>query len=383
MSDVFLSEILVLTLLFFPAIRPFSERLKSTAAISLFPLFSLIITVFIVLGQGLFFSLLPVIFITLICIITEFARFVMMLRDVPNNFYTIPSIILRIFIVLLIISGIFSTVYFSPEREVDCSMADAEKLPLELNIQDKLISSGVQFFSNQKKNNDYHILILNNFANSNENGNSITRYFLNENYNVTELSNFDLEKSAKKFSFSIKRRKQFKKALNEYFANLGLAEKKEAQAINQEKFNLIISKTLTSIKEERLKHGLTNDCPIYVFCEGELNKNLYAYSLSNPFDFAKIFFLSSEEDASDFQSTIRAKNNAGAFFVLDERETLKFPKEKKKLPYCLFIQRKEKLPNYADLRGDDVLAAYCLGSNRDLGREDRIFVAQIFEKTFF
>ncbi len=383
MSDIFLSEILVLVLLLFPALRPFSKRLKNSSAICLFPFFALIVTVSIILGQGLFFSLIPVAVITLICIISEFARFVMLLSEVPNNFYTIPSIILRIFLVLLISAGIFSVFFFSPEREVDCSLANAEKITMPLNLEKKGVNSGMHFLSKDLKNKDGHILVLNPFPNSNENGNTITRYFLNENYNVTELNNFDLDKSRKKFAFSMKRSKQFKMALNDYFASLGITEKKQPKLIKQEDFNLIISQTLENIKTERVKRGLTKDCLIYVFCEGDINKYLYEYSLNNPFDFAKIFFLVSEDKLNNFEDRIKSKNNSGAFFVLDERKPLKFSEEKKALPYCLFIQQKDKLPQYGDLRGDDILATYCLASTRDLGRRERLRVAKVFEKTFF
>ncbi len=382
MSDIFLSEILVLSILLFPTLRPFSEKLKNSAAIALFPFFALLIIIFIVLGQGWFFSLLPIIFITLICIITEFARFAMLLRDIPNNFYTIPSIILRAFLLLLIISGFFLVFKVSPERELDTSIANGEKKNLDVKFQDKLHPCGFHFFA-KEKNKDCHVLVLSSFPRSNENGNSITRYFFNENYNVSEVNNFYLAKNNNTFFSRVKRHKQFKMALNEYLSRLALQKKKKPQSIEQKEFNLIISQTLENIKAERESRGLTKDCLIYVFCEGDINKYLYEYSLNNPFDFAKIFFLVSEDNVNAFQNIIKSKNNDGAFFVLDERKTLKFSEEKKALPYCLFIQQKEKLPQYGDLRGDDILASYCLGASRDLGRRDRMRVAQVFEKTFF
>ena len=111
MSDLFVSEILVLILLILPLIRPFSKALKTAGAIPFLPLASFIILVFTIIGQGLIFSLIPTALIVIICIITEFARFVMFLKQVPNNFYTIPSILLRIF-VLILLSGAFYAAFY-------------------------------------------------------------------------------------------------------------------------------------------------------------------------------------------------------------------------------------------------------------------------------
>ncbi len=380
MSDIFLSEILVLSLLLFPSLRPFSKRLKKTPAIALFPLFAFVILIFIVLGQGLFFSLLPIFIITLICIITEISRFAMMLRDLPNNFYPIHSMVLRVFILLLIFGAFFTTFYFSPEREIDCSMANAVREPLEFTIADKKVSAGIHFFAKQEKNENAHILVLDNFSNSHENGNSISRYFMNANYSVTELTNFNPSFRRSFLSLDIKRHKQFSLALNEFLSSLGIQNKRIPEKILQSEFNLALSKTVKEIKNGRKKHGLREDVFIYVFSESADNEALYEYVSKHPNDFEKVFFLLDEASLDSFKQKLKSNNGENLAFVFDERKASDFSREEALAPYCVYIQAKNKLSRYGDLRGDDVLAAFCLGSKRDLGREERQAVARAFEK---
>ncbi len=367
MSDILVSELLTLVLLAFPLIRPFSKGLKRAKAISLFPFFAMLITVFIILGQGMFFSLVPIIFIVVLSIITEFARFVMLLRQVPNDFYAIPSKILRIFLIFLLAGCVFIVFSFSSEREIDCSFEGFKNE--EIKLQEKTI--GTHFFNLKKENQNLHILVLDGFNSITKNQNTITGYLINEGYSVSQLNLLSGIKTNS--NLKIKRRQEFSRTLKMVLEQAGFKKPGLEAKLNSEKFNLIINKSLEAIQK--------NGKLIFVFSDGQYNEELYDYALKNPNTFAGIFFAADESKPfANKHNSISENNSINNFFILDERSNLKFSKDIAKFPYCLFIQGKEHLSEFGDLRGNDVLAATLLGSTRDIGRQDRILLAESFEK---
>ncbi len=360
MSDILVSELLVLALLILPLIRPFSKGLNQAAAIPIFPLFAGVITVFIILGQGLYFSLVPVILIVVICIITEFARFVMMVRQVPNHFYSIPAIILRIFLIFLLAGCVFIIFSFSGEREVECNFAGAtiEEIKFKNEI------AGMQFFKPQKENRNLHILVLDAFNSIPENQNTITRYLINEGYSVSQVNILQATKPDSKLN--LKRLPEFSVTLKKVLTRFGFKIAVPDLKLQDEEFNLLIDESIKKIKR--------TGSLIFVFCEGQYNQALYNYAEKNPNAFAGIFFA----DSGSLKNFTGGNNHK--FFILGKKDNLKFSKEIAQFPYCLFIQNKTEISEFGELGSNDVLAAKLLGGSRDIGREERIFLAQSFGK---
>ncbi|EMB22344.1 hypothetical protein [Treponema denticola] len=354
MSDLFVSEILVLILLVLPLIRPFSKALKTAGAIPLLPLVSLIVLILSIIGQGLIFSLIPTALIVIICIITEFARFVMFLRQVPNNFYTIPSILLRIFVLILLSGAFYAAFYFSPEREYPVFTSITEKERISFIADDKETKAGVYYKPEPCRNEKEAIIIVPPFPNR-EVG-TFDRYLLNEGYKVASLS---LPKKTG-YKYKLKNSEIFFSVVDSV-----LNTKTEQASKNVGDENLGIS--LPSLIR------FFGDTELFLIGEGDQVQGLLDYYNKNPNAFSGAFFIISED------LPLPDGLKEGTYTVLNEKD-LKFSENIALFPICFFIQSKESLIGFGDIRGNDIFASFLLGSSRDLGRQDRINTIKAFEK---
>ncbi len=353
MSDLFVSEILVLILLILPLIRPFSKALKTAGAIPFLPLASFIILVFTIMGQGLIFSLIPTALIVIICIITEFARFVMFLRQVPNNFYTIPSILLRIFVLILLSGAFYAAFYFSPERGYPVFTSITEKEKISFIADDKETKAGVYYKPEPCNKENEAIIIVPPFPN--EDAGTFDRYLLNEGYKIASLS---LPKKTE-YKYRLKHSELFFTVLNSV-----LKSKEQSAEKPQDKELLQALSELIRFFEKT---------EIFLIAEGSHVQTLCDYYNKNPNAFSGAFFIISE--GSPLPNGLKE----GTYTVLDEKD-LKFSENLALFPICFFIQSKESLTGFGDIRGNDIFASLLLGAERDLGRQDRIKTVKTFEK---
>lgn len=355
MSDFLVSEILVLILLLPSSLRPFSKSLKKACAVPLLPLFAASILVFIIFGQGITVSLLPVIVIVAVCIITEFPRFVLFLSKLPNNFYSIYSVLIRIFTLALLGGAFFSAVYFSPEREYGAEVFEILKEKMELNLNGRKFCAGVSYTPQNTKDEHITVLVLNAYPDRIYGENTLSRFSAAARYKTVELTNAENSN----LTYRPPHYEQFRAALyailKKYF--------QDDRSIQNEPFNSVISEVLNHKK----------NTAVYAIAEGKYIQALYDYYTKKPDAFAGIFFILSEEDE------IKGLNKT-ASYILDEREPLRFSPELANFPVCLFIRQKEKCAGSGELRCTDILAAQLLGSSRDLGRKDRLATAAVFEK---
>ena len=355
MSDLFVSEILVLILLVLPLIRPFSKALKTAGAIPLLPLVSFIILVFTIMGQGLIFSLIPTALIVIICIITEFARFVMFLRQVPNNFYTIPSILLRIFVLILLSGAFYATFYFSPEREYPVFTSITEKERISFIADEKEKTAGVYYKPEPCRNEKEAIVIVPPLANG-EYAGTFDRYLLNEGYKIASLS---LPKKTG-YKYKLKNSEIFFSVFDSVF-NTKIAE------VSKNAGNENLGTSLSSLIR------FFGNTELFLIGEGTPVQDLLDYYNKNPNAFSGAFFIISEG------SPLPDGLKEGTYTVLNEKD-LKFSENLALFPICFFIQSKESLTGFGDIRGNDILASLLLESDRDLGRQDRVNTIKAFEK---
>ena len=354
MSDFFVSEILVLILLILPLIRPFSKALKTADAIPLFPLASLIVLILSIIGQGLIFSLIPTALIVIICIITEFARFVMFLRQVPNNFYTIPSILLRIFVLILLSGAFFAAFYFSPEREYPVFTSIAEKERVSFIADEKEKTAGVYYKPEPCRNEKEAIIIVPPFPN--EVAGTFDRYLLNEGYKVASLS---LPKKTG-YKYKLKNSEIFFSVVDSV---LNTKTEQASKNVGDENLGTNLSPLIRFF----------GDTELFLIGEGDQVQGLLDYYNKNPNAFSGAFFIISED------SPLPNGLKEGSYTVLNEND-LKFSENIALFPICFFIHSKESLTGFGDIRGNDILASLLLGSSRDLGRQDRLNTIKAFEK---
>ena len=354
MSDFFVSEILVLILLILPLIRPFSKALKTADAIPLFPIASLIVLILSIIGQGLIFSLIPTALIVIICIITEFARFVMFLRQVPNNFYTIPSILLRIFVLILLSGAFYAAFYFSPEREYPVFTSIAEKERISFIVDEKEKTAGVYYKPEPCNKENAAIIIVPLFPN--EVAGTFDRYLLNEGYKVASLS---LPKKTG-YKYKLKNSEIFFAVVDSMFNTKTAEASKNA---GNENLGISLSPFIRFF----------GDTELFLIGEGAQVQDLLNFYNKNPNTFSGAFFIISED------STLPDGLKEGTYTVLNEKD-LKFSENLALFPICFFIQSKESLTGFGDIRGNDILASLLLESDRDLGRQDRVNTIKAFEK---
>lgn len=351
MSDFLVSEILVLVLLLPPLLRPFSKSLQKAVAVPILPLFSAAISVLVIWGHGLTVSFVPILFMVAVSIITEFIRFVLFLGKLPNNFYSIPSILLRIFLLTLVIGLFCGVFYFSPEQEYKTGNVQILKEPLTAVKNGRETQTGFCYTPQTKINGK--VLVINAFLNSTGTPSTVSLYLAGKGYTVMELIPF--VKSEKKMF--IKRGEAFFTALHSIFKNETLS----AQADRGEFYEVLSALT----EKER---------PFYVFAEGPYTKFLADYTAKHPAAFEGVFYAVSEDNMLLTQPELK---NA---YILDERKDIRFSQNIKSYPSCVFIRKKEVFAGWGELRCEDILAAMLLGATRDLGRRDRIFTGETVEK---
>ncbi len=352
MSDFLVSEILVLVLLVPPLLRPFSKSLQTAAAVPVLPLCSAAVAALTIWGHGITVSFLPIPALIIICIITEFLRFAMFLGGLPNDFYSFPSILLRLFLSVLLLGAFFSAFYFSPEQEYKPVYSDISKEPLVLTKNGKEIRAGFCYEPKEsKEKKGVRVLVLSPFSGSSGEPSTVSLYLADKGFTVIEPA---LSGGADK-GFPVKRSEVF-------FAVLQTLLKKEPEQILERAFDQALS---VPAEKER---------PLYVFAEGLYTRLLAEYTAKNPAAFEGVFYVISEDEK--LPRSLSAENA----YILDERKELRFSKSLSEYPACVLIRKKESLSGWGELRCEDVLAARLLGAERDLGRKDRLFTAATAEK---
>ena len=352
MSDFFVGEILVLLLLILPLIRPFSKALKAADAVPLLPFAALIILIFAIIGQGLMFSFIPTILIVIICIITEFARFVMFLRQVPNNFYTIPSVLLRVFVLFLLAGSFFAAFYLSPEREYSVSTLINEKTNINFFLEGIEKEAALCYTPEPCAEPNQVIITVPSFPLSSDELDTSGRYLLDEGYKISEL----ILGKKKGFKYGFKRSEIFFAVWDSLFKN---------PKSNKEDRELVPAiEAISSFYKGK---------ELFLFAEGERITELCDYYNKNPNAFSGAFFVLSEDDP------LPKGLKEDLYTVLYEKD-LKFSEASAEFPICFLIKPKECLAAFGDLRGNDILAGILLGSSRDLGRENRLETLRTFEK---
>ena len=279
----------------------------------------------------------------------------MFLRQVPNNFYTIPSILLRIFVLILLSGAFYAAFYFSPEREYPVFTSLAEKEGISSIADNKETKAGVYYKPEPCNKENAAIIIVPLFPN--EVAGTFDRYLLNEGYKVASLS---LPKKTG-YKYKLKNSEIFFSVVDSMF-NTKTAKVSPKKAGNEN-----LGTSLSSLIR------FFGDTELFLIGEGAQVQDLLNFYNKNPNAFSGAFFIISEG------SPLPDGLKEGTYTVLNEKD-LKFSENIALFPICFFIQSKESLTGFGDIRGNDILASILLGSSRDLGRQDRINTIKTFEK---
>lgn len=118
MTDLLLSELVVLLLLLPVLLRPFSKSLKKGRAIPILPFLSLFVCICIIIGQGIIlYSFILVLFVLIVCL-SEIIRLIAFFQGMLNDFYGIASMMLRIVLLCLFCGAAYCAFRFAPEASI-------------------------------------------------------------------------------------------------------------------------------------------------------------------------------------------------------------------------------------------------------------------------
>lgn len=118
MTDLLLSELVVLLLLLPVLLRPFSKSLKKGRAIPILPFLSLFVCICIIIGQGIVLYLFILVLFVLIVCLSEIIRLIAFFQGMLNDFYGIASMMLRIVLLCLFCGIAYCAFRFAPEASI-------------------------------------------------------------------------------------------------------------------------------------------------------------------------------------------------------------------------------------------------------------------------
>lgn len=366
MTDLFVSEILILAFFIPVFLRPFSKSLKKVPAILLLPLFAIILCILTIIGQGVYFSNCLILLFSIIVFIYNLPKFFSFFSDLSTSIYSISEIVFSL--IFLILSGLlfFLTWKFAPYTAMNVSgKAIVKELCLE-ELTGK--SYGKIYLAENAKEQNSIIILLPNMKKTSYESNTVLLHLLENSYEVICIEHFEelLPIAPKNFYNFLASCKKL------YYKTFKRGEEKLtsfAISANEEK-NFI--KILQAIIKK-----YANARNVYIFSEG-----MYSEPLIRNFNeyFAEsvnaAFFLCDEDFDNEKLSTLNA------FFK--EKDTQVFFSEALKNCSLFFYQMpKSALSEFAEMPAEDLLATVLLHGKIDIGRKRRKELAEVFEKFIY
>lgn len=366
MSDLFVSELIILFFLLVPLLRPFSKILKNAPAVLLFPFFAIVLSICTILGQGIYFSITLLLFFSIVVFFFLLGKTVSFIVKLPTHFYSIIEIGAHIFFLVCSLGLVFVTFAFIPERVIPLNGKPISQFIELPDMEGKTFGKLTVLSSSYNENKNVCIIFLPMSKRTFHETNTIVNSFLNNGYKVITLDTL----TGNTF-FSLKNIDSFIKAIKLFFSDSHLPFE---QSVLDSQVDIDIeyfTHLLNSIMAEFAK-----DNSVYIFSEGMYNQTLFQYvmsedNVSNENKCRGAFVISS----NDFVEPSHAHT-----FSIDFDNEVSFLPSSKLSSLCLLKQSKKYLPYFSEMRADDVLATWLLDSEIDVGRQDRMKIASIFEK---
>lgn len=121
MADLFISEVLILFFLLIVLLRPFSQFLKAAPAVVIFPLIAIVLSLLVIAGQGIYFSIVLLFFFSVLIFLFTLPKFSAFVTGLGTQQYSGAEIGVHIFGLLLLCGMFFVTGKFAPVSVVDVS----------------------------------------------------------------------------------------------------------------------------------------------------------------------------------------------------------------------------------------------------------------------
>ena len=428
MTDLLLSQLLVLLILLPVLLRPFSKNLQQGTAIPILPFISLFVCICTIIGQDIvLFSALLLLFVVIVCL-SEVIRLIAFFQGVLNDFYGIASIIFRIVLLLLFCGMAYAAFRFAPEAHTKTEHQLVVR-SIDLTDTPQRLQQKLQFFEGRLierqggADKKALVIVTETYPDSGYPG-TIAALLADQGYTVAELyttphriiSRMDLyvrlfrligKKDARylaketephissAFSDSIEtilNRYGSNKRLFLYTEGIYTALAEHFCAAHQGAFtgvffNLSAEEPLPAIPEERMQTVYTDAD------DGAINSAAYSPAGTDTTTSGAVSSTAAGSesggaaeqytDAGTTENTQRAldaaaKPNPAAdtHSAAEANPAAAAPG----LPFYCRICPYRLLTGFGSLRADDVLAAELLGSGRSIGRKDKAAAAAAFQR---
>lgn len=412
MTDLLLSELVVLLLLLPVLLRPFSKSLKKGHAVPILPFLSLFVCICILIGQGIVLSLFIVIIFVLIICLSEVIRLIAFFQGVLNDFYGIASMILRVVLLCLFCGVTYCAFRYAPEAHIrtehpltvrsieltDTIGADtgtAER-PADSVLTDASAPrnpiEGLLIERQGGADKRALVIIAEVFPYSGQ-PETLAALLADQGYTVAEITRL-------KPRGIIPRTELYQKLLH-------LVGKKEQRYLAKEDDPQTAAFFAEFLEKTVARYGRNKR--IFLYAEGIYTDLAAHFCTGHPGVFTGVFFCLSEEEPlpsapdgwvqtmrehnpelpSDDNSTAdttavsEAPMTAAAQPTSPEAtpQSLTAPAQPERtLPFCYYIRPYPELAGFGQLRAEDALATELLGSGRSIGRQDKAAAAAAFNR---
>lgn len=404
MTDLLLSELVVLLLLLPVLLRPFSKNLKRGNAIPILPFLSLFVCIFIIIGQGIVLYLFILVLFVLIVCLSEIIRLTAFFQGVLNDFYGIASIMLRIVLLCLFCGIVYGAFKFAPEANV------RTEYPLTIRPIDSSSNPIEGLLIERQGGADKRALVI--IAESlpySGKPETLAALLADQGYTVAEITGLEPRSIIPRIGL--------------YRKLLPLLGKKEQRYLAKETNPEIATSFASFLEKTVARYGRNKR--IFLYAEGIYTDFAAHFCTENPGVFTGVFFCLSEEeplpsspegwaqimreqqpDATAEDSSVAdtlaasasssdAAVSAAAASASDTTasdaarqshaepasQALAAPAQPERpLPFCFYIRPYSELAGFGSLRAEDILAAELLGSGRSIGRQDKAAAAAAFDR---
>ena len=427
MTDLLLSELVALLLLLPVLLRPFSKSLKKGRAIPILPFLSLFVCICIIIGQGIVLYLCILALFVLIVCLSEIIRLAAFSQEIPNDFYGIASMMLRIVLLCLFCGAAYCAFRFAPEASIrteyplivrsieltDKTNAGADKGSAEQTADSASPDSSVSRNLSASRNpiegllierqggaDKRTLVIITEAFPYTERPETLASLLADQGYTVAEITRL-------KPRGIIPRIELYRKLLH-------LIGKKEQRYLIKEDDPQTAAFFADFLEQTVARYGRNKR--IFLYAEGIYIDLAAHFCTENPGVFTGVFFSLSEEEplpsAPDgWIQTMREHNpgilpednsiadttavsdaaseqaaGAGGNGSAETAPTVSAApataptQPERPLPFYCYIRPYPELAGFGQLRAEDALAAELLGSGRSIGRQDKAAAAAAFNR---
>jgi len=353
MSDLFISEILVLVLILPVLLRPFFRRFQRIAGIALLPLLAFLLCFAVIAAVGLRLTFLPVLLFSFLVLLSGISRMVRLFLGLPTDWYAPAATVFSGFL-LLVFAAVFGTaVFLAPESNYTASREIGRTVSVERISPGIGARFSVYFSGERTVDSDAPVVLLLGDISSGTGGRSTSALILAESgYTVIEADFTGRRDYGSGFlAFP---------SIRKFAALSGKILSGASLFTTDEETLQVQSKELVRL-ELFARRNFGSKAPLFVVSEGSGSLATLARMKAEPSLFSGVVCVVPEDFAGSFSSA------PGGFRTVSA-ESGPLPPDAGVVAVLALTGDRKRLPGFGELGADDVLAALLLGGERDVGR---------------